>query len=151
MIGRLLLQVGLLVAQRLQVALGQADHAVQLGEPPRLGPLHILDTGVQTQQPLIGRRTRLGSLQLLEFLGTGRRRHLTNDAALLVEHLVATTDMLRRHAVAVEHHHPAIVHITIEFGCRSQRRSQQAQQQNRAKDWRCAHAELQGQIPYRSR
>src|SRR5690606_13284075 len=78
-----------------------------------------------------------------KLFGAGCRGDFTDDTALLVEHLIATADVLRRNAVSIEYHHPAVIHITIEFGGLRQNRSQQAQQQYRATDQRCAPAQLQ--------
>src|SRR5690606_34158838 len=127
MIRRLALQVVLLDTQRLQIAATDADHTVQLGQLALLAPLDILTTRVQAQQLHVGTGSRLRFQQLLAFLRRRRGTHHANDPPLLVEHLVAFTDVLRRNTMAIQYHNTLIVDVAIQVA-EGQIRAQQPQQ-----------------------
>ncbi len=115
MLGGLALQVGLLGAQRLQIAARGTDRPIQLGELALTGPINVLDAGIQAQQ--LGIRGGLGlfRLQALTLCGGGRRWHHAHHSALVGQHLVALGDKLRRHTLTVEHNHALVVDIAIQL------------------------------------
>ena len=103
----------MLAADRLQIALGQADYTVELSQFARLGTLHILHARIEPQQLRVGRIARLLCLQPGELFRARGWRHFANYAPLLIEHLITARDMLWRHAMAIEHDHTPLIDVTI--------------------------------------
>jgi len=70
-----------LTADGLQVALRQADHAIELGQFARFSSLDILYAGIETQQLCIRRIARLLRLQPGELFGGSPTAHREAETA----------------------------------------------------------------------